>query len=129
MHKHGNQRNISICFIIRLRKDNITSVLVVSLKVPWYKGKVSWIYCDSLIWELELEFQLWWYNPLVFINGCRFVEYAWFIWQGKNCRQFRLLTWNFLIDQFIKPIGGDGIKIKVDGRGNRYFSPLRDSLY
>ena len=52
----------------------------------------------------------------MFINGCRFVEYAWFIWQGKNCRQFRLLTWNFLIDQFIKPIGGDGMKIKVDGR-------------
>ena len=35
--------------------------------------------------------------------------------KGKNCLQFRLLTWNLFIGQFIYPVGGDGVK-EVDKR-------------
>ena len=29
--------------------------------------------------------------------------------QGKNCRQFGLLTWISLIGQFVHPVGGEGM--------------------
>ena len=31
------------------------------------------------------------------------------IMKGKNCRQFRLLTWNSFIGKFVLPVGGEGI--------------------
>ena len=31
------------------------------------------------------------------------VEYKWILCQGKNCRQFMLLTWNSRIGQFVHP--------------------------
>ena len=34
--------------------------------------------------------------------------YTWILWQGKNCRQFRLLTENLLIGQFVHPVEGNG---------------------
>ena len=35
-----------------------------------------------------------------------------------NCRQIRLLTWNSLIGQFVKPVGGKGDGVNgVDGEG------------
>ena len=34
------------------------------------------------------------------------VEYTWILRQGKNCRQFNLLTWNSFIGQFVYPVGG-----------------------
>ena len=39
-------------------------------------------------------------------NRCRI--YTWIIWQGKNCRHFRLLTWKTLISQVVHPAGGEG---------------------
>ena len=46
-----------------------------------------------------------------------------------NCRLFSLPTWNSFIDQFVHPVGGEGMgQKKVDGR-YRYFSPLRVSLH
>ena len=37
------------------------------------------------------------------------IEYTWILWQGKNCRQFMLLTWNLFIGQFVHPVGGYGM--------------------
>ena len=35
------------------------------------------------------------------------IEYTWILRQGKNCCQFRLLTWTSHIGQFVHPVGGD----------------------
>ena len=37
------------------------------------------------------------------------VEYTWILWQWKNCRQFRLLTWNSPIGQFVLKVGEEGM--------------------
>ena len=37
------------------------------------------------------------------------IKYSWILWQGKNFRQFRLLTLNSFIGQFVYPVGGDGM--------------------
>ena len=34
---------------------------------------------------------------------------------GKNCRQFRLLTWTSFIGQFVHPVGVEVIGYGVDG--------------
>ena len=33
----------------------------------------------------------------------------WILRQGKNCRQFSLLTGNSFIGQFVHPVGGEGM--------------------
>ena len=53
------------------------------------------------------------------------VEYTWIFWQGKNCRQIRLLTWISFISQFIHLVEGKGMGVKVV---DRYFSQLQFSL-
>ena len=40
------------------------------------------------------------------------VEYTWILRQGKNCRQFRLITWNSFIGQFVHPLGEYGVGLK-----------------
>ena len=35
------------------------------------------------------------------------IKYTWILGQGKNCRQFSLLTWISFIGQFIHPVGGE----------------------
>ena len=42
------------------------------------------------------------------------IEYTWILWQRKNCCQFRLLTWNSFIVQFVHPVKGKK-KGKVSG--------------
>ena len=37
------------------------------------------------------------------------IEYTWILGQGKNCRQFSLITWNSFICQFVHPLGGKGM--------------------
>ena len=36
-----------------------------------------------------------------------YVEYTLVLCQGKNCRQFSMLTWNSFTGQFVHPGGGD----------------------
>ena len=52
------------------------------------------------------------------------IGYTWIFWQGKICRQFRLLIWASFIGQFVHQIGVEGM-----GGGYRYFSQLRASFY
>ena len=54
--------------------------------------------------------------------GCRLYVDIRILWKGKNCRQFSSLTWKSFIDQFVYPVGGEG----VDGR-HRYYMTLRVS--
>ena len=53
---------------------------------------------------------------------------TWILWQVINYRQFRLLTWNSCIGQFVCTLGEEVME-RRSGRGNCYFSPLRVSLY
>ena len=40
----------------------------------------------------------------------------------ENCRQFRLLTWNSFIGQFVYRVGGEGMS-KYGGWGVSLFEP------
>ena len=44
------------------------------------------------------------------------------IMTGENCCQFRLLTWNSFIGQFVYPVGGEGMS-KYGGWGVSLFEP------
>ena len=56
------------------------------------------------------------------------IEYTWILCQGKNCRQFRLLTWTSFISQYDQLVGGwDGVK--GDDGVDRYFSQIQVSLH
>ena len=37
------------------------------------------------------------------------IEYTWILGQGKNCREFRLLTWNSFIGNFVHPVEGEWV--------------------
>ena len=50
------------------------------------------------------------------------IEYTWILWQGENCRKFRLLTCNSFIGQFGHPVRGKGM-------GCCYFTNLGVYLY
>ena len=39
------------------------------------------------------------------------VEDTWILWQGKNCRQSRLLKWTSFISQFVNSVGWEGIGV------------------
>ena len=41
------------------------------------------------------------------------IKYTWIYGQGKFCRQIRLLIWISFIDQFVHPVGGQGIGCNV----------------
>ena len=39
------------------------------------------------------------------------------IMMGKNCRQYRLLTWTFFISQFVQPVGEEMIRERLAEEG------------
>ena len=48
--------------------------------------------------------------------------------RGENCRRFRMLTLNSIIDQFVHPVGGEGIGNGV-GKGMVNTACFQFSLY
>ena len=41
------------------------------------------------------------------------IEHTSILWQEKNCRQFRMLTWALFISQFVHPVRGEGMGLRA----------------